>query len=77
MADNADNCNTCYKSLVRSLRPDEPETSRRGRCFGYIVNLAVKAFIYGKDAKGFITKAEQIITLTARDLSAVQREIIL
>ena len=58
MADNADNYNTYYKTLVRDLRLDKPITTRRGRYFSYIVNIAVKAFIYGRKHKGFVAKAE-------------------
>ncbi|KIW31288.1 uncharacterized protein PV07_02948 [Cladophialophora immunda] len=74
IADNADNCNTCCKTLVASLRPDEPVTARRSRCFGYIVNLAAKAFIYGKEYEAFIAEAEQVIVLSSRDQSAAYSE---
>ena len=74
VADNADNCDTCIAALVNSLRPGEELTARRSRCFGHIVNLAAKAFIYGKKAEGFILEAEQMITLSNRDQAAVQQE---
>ena len=48
VADNANNNDTYVAALVRSLRPDEESTARRSRCFAHMVNLAAKAFIYGK-----------------------------
>jgi hypothetical protein len=74
VADNADNCDTCVAALVTRLRPGEPTTARRSRCFAHIVNLAAKAFIYGKKAEGFIAEAEEVMTLSNRDQTAVERE---
>jgi hypothetical protein len=39
-----------------------------------MVNLAAKAFIYGKKAEGFIAEAEEVMTLSNRDQTAVERE---
>ena len=58
VADNAENNDTACRALVRDLRPGEPEGVRRARCFGHIINLTAKAFIYRKKAEGFITEAE-------------------
>ena len=74
IADNADNCDTCCATLVKSLRPEEPVTARRSRCFGHIVSIAAKAFIYGRKAEAFIAEAEQVLTLSNRDQAAVQEE---
>jgi hypothetical protein len=42
------------RAILTSLRPDikDPD-SRRIRCLRYIINLAVKAFLFGKDAEAF------------------------
>ena len=40
VADNAGNYTTTIRSLVEHYHPDEPNNSRRGRCLGYIINLA-------------------------------------
>lgn len=74
VSDNADNNDTTCKALVEALRPNEPTTARRARCFGHMVNLAAKAFIYGKNSEGFIAEAEQAMTLSNRDQLAVQQE---
>jgi hypothetical protein len=54
IADNASNNDTCWRAICRKLRPDikEPD-SRRVRCLGHILNLAAKAFLFGKDADAF------------------------
>ena len=54
MVDNIDNCDIYIASLVRKLQPSEAITLRRSWCFTYMVNLAAKAFIYRKKAKGFL-----------------------
>jgi hypothetical protein len=40
--------------ILAYLRPNikDPD-SRRVRCLGYIINLAAKAFLFGKDADAF------------------------
>lgn len=74
VSDNAENNDTTCKALVEALRPNESTTARRARCFGHMVNLAAKAFIYGQRFEGFIVEAESIATLTTRDQLAVQAE---
>jgi hypothetical protein len=74
IADNASNCDTACESLVKRLRPNEDENSRRSRCLGHIINLAAQAFIYGKKNETFIVEAEQVEQLTIRDEQALIRE---
>ena len=52
MGDNAGNVNTTIKALVRDLLPYKTY-SRRSRYLGYIINLAVKAFLLGSDYEAF------------------------
>jgi len=54
IGDNAGPNDTCWRAICRKLRPDikEPD-SRRVRCLGHILNLAAKAFLFGKDADAF------------------------
>ena len=67
MADNADNNDTAYKKMVSELYPNEGDGARRARCYGHMVNLAAKAFIYGNNNEGFLAEAEQLVTLSNRD----------
>ena len=54
IGDNHDANATCLRAICRRLRPDikDPD-SRRVRCLGHILNLAAKAFLFGKDADAF------------------------
>ena len=75
IADNATNNDTCCEALVKQLLPDEDcKTARRARCFGHMVNIAAKAFIYGVQSERFLAEADQIVTLSNRDQTAVARE---
>jgi len=59
MLDNAKSNDTCVRSILAKLRPDLDPKERRLRCFGHIINLAVKAFLFGKDPEAFVAEAEQ------------------
>ena len=54
IADNDGRNNTCIRAILRKHRPDikDPD-SRRVRYLGYIINLAAKAFLFGKNADAF------------------------
>jgi hypothetical protein len=50
VGDNAGNKDTCWRAIYRKLRPDiKAPDNRRERCLGHILNLAAKAFLFGKD----------------------------
>ena len=52
--DNIRNNDICQRVICRKLRPDiKAPDSRRVRCLSYILNLAVKAFLFGKEADAF------------------------
>ena len=74
VTDNAGNNKTCCEALVSRLRPDEDISGRWSRCYGHIVNLAAKAFIYGVKHEDFLSVAETISTQTARNEDAVLAE---
>jgi hypothetical protein len=52
--DNAGTNDTAIRCILTDLRPDikDPD-SRRVRYLGHIINLAAKAFLFGKDADAF------------------------
>ena len=60
VADNAANCDSACRALVKQFRPYKSENSRRSRCLGHILHLAARKLIYGGDSEAFIIKAEQI-----------------
>jgi hypothetical protein len=54
IADNASNNDTCIQAILAKHRPEiKDPNSRRVRCLGYIINLAAKAFLFGKNADAF------------------------
>jgi hypothetical protein len=54
VGDNAGTNGTAIRAILAHLRPDlkDPDC-RRVRCLGHIINLAAKAFLFGKDADAF------------------------
>ena len=62
VTDNASNNDTAIDLLLRQISPSltaQQRAHRRLRCWGHILNLAAKAFLFGKDPEGF---DEMIIT---------------
>jgi hypothetical protein len=60
VCDNASSNDTCLVSLFRQLSPamtEEDIRNRRTRCFGHIINLAARAFLWGEDADSFEREA--------------------
>jgi hypothetical protein len=51
--DNISSNDTCVQEILKQLRPDLNPKQRRLRCFGHIVNLAAKAFLFGEEAEAF------------------------
>jgi hypothetical protein len=52
VTDNASNNDTAVDAVLRSLCPhltSAQRVARRLRCLGHVINLAAKAFLYGKD----------------------------
>jgi hypothetical protein len=54
IADNDGRNDTCIRAILRKHRPDiKDSNSRRVRCLGHIINLAAKAFLFGKNVDAF------------------------
>lgn len=57
ISDNASSNDTCIASLIPRLDPTVKKKqdihARRIRCFGHILNLVSKAFLFGKDSDSF------------------------
>ena len=54
IADNNGRNNIYIRAILRKYRPDiKNSDSRRVRYLGYIINLAAKAFLFGKNADAF------------------------
>lgn len=51
--DNASSNDIYIMEILRQIRPDLSPTHCRLHCFGHIINLAAKSFLFGKDAEAF------------------------
>ena len=63
ICDNASNNDTCLNSLYPRLDPSLTLIDikhRRMRCFGHILNLVARAFLYGNDAKAFEVDSDRL-----------------
>ncbi|KAF5484195.1 putative AC transposase [Colletotrichum fructicola] len=52
ISDNATNNDTCLRAFYRSISPEMTDAdvkARRMRCYGHILNLAARAFLFGAD----------------------------
>jgi hypothetical protein len=82
VGDNVGNVDAAVDAIVRRLRPSEASNlgARRSRCLSYIINLAVKAFIYGEDVEAWEDRIMITIESDARlgqdelDLAVEQEE---
>ena len=61
MLDNICLNDTCVREILAKLQPNLDPKKRRLCCFGHIVNLAVKAFLFGKDPEAFEMEADSYI----------------
>jgi hypothetical protein len=54
IADNDGRNDICIRAILKKYRPNiKDPNSRRVRCLGYIINLAAKAFLFGKIIDAF------------------------
>ncbi|KJZ69043.1 hypothetical protein HIM_11569 [Hirsutella minnesotensis 3608] len=73
VCDNVSSNDTCLASLYRQLRPavtEEDIRACRTRCFGHIINLAARAFLWGEDPDSFERDAftEAVFQVEEREL---------
>ena len=75
MLDNAPTNDVCVRHLCEKLQVDstvKEHSARRLRCTGHVINLVVKAFLFGTDADSF-----EVDVTSAHELSNEQRELAL
>ena len=53
VSDNVDTNSVAVRLLVKQLKLEPSWLNRRGRCFGHVINLAAKAFLFGSDTAAF------------------------
>ena len=72
IGDNADSNDTAWKATLAVLHPDRDPMASRSRCLGHIINLAAKAFIFGKNVDAFEAVAESVNESTPWDAPAMR-----
>ena len=53
ISDNDPANDVATKSIVQQLKLMPVYWNRRARCFGHVINLAAKGFLFGADTKAF------------------------
>ena len=61
--DNVSSNDTCVQEILKQLQPTADPKKRRLRCFGHIVNLAAKAFLFGEEAEAFELEVDSYVQL--------------
>jgi hypothetical protein len=73
VADNAESNDTAIKAIMKEINPQITDiTPYRSRCLGYIINLAAKAFLFGKDFEAFESITELVDDSTPINSPAIR-----
>ena len=72
VGDNADSNDTAWKAVLSVLHPDRDLKAFRSRCLGHIINLATKAFIFGKNVAAFEAVVDAVNDATPQDSPAMR-----
>jgi hypothetical protein len=67
--DNVSLDDACVREVLKNLRPDLDEKQRRLRCFGRVINLAAKVFLFGKEPKVYETNSYSLPGQEEKDLN--------
>ncbi len=59
-ADNAGNNDTCVQAILDEIAPFSSAAHRRLRCYGHVINLAAKAFLFGHNPDAFELEIENL-----------------
>ena len=74
VANNADSNDTAIAVMMKEIDSSIKDIAPyRSRCLGHIINLAAKAFLFGKDSEAFEAIAELVDDSTPMD-SPIMRE---
>ena len=75
IGDNAGNIDTAVECLVGEFWPNEVGIeARRARCFAHIINLAAKAFLFGKNCEAFVIEMNDLEQDSMNDEAFLARE---
>jgi hypothetical protein len=66
-----DSNNIAWRETLRQLAPHRDPSLSRSRCLGYIINLAARAFIFGKSVSAFEAIVDLVDESYARESNAL------
>jgi hypothetical protein len=72
IGDNAESNDTAWKATLNILHPERDPKASRSRCLGHIINLAAKAFIFGKNVEAFEAAVDLVHDSTPWDSQAMR-----
>ena len=73
IGDNVDVNDVAWKEVLRQLHPGRDPKASRSRCLGYIINLAAKAFLLGKNTEAFEATVDAVRDSTSRDSEVMKK----
>jgi hypothetical protein len=62
-----------WREVLKVLHPERNPKASWSRCLGYIINLAAKAFLLGKNIEAFKATVNAINDLTPQDSEIIKK----
>ena len=73
IGDNVDSNDTAWRETLYQLHPGRDPQASRSRCLGHIINLAAKAFLFGKNIEAFEATVDAVNDFTSRESEIMKR----
>jgi hypothetical protein len=67
ISDNTELNDTTWRATLEVLHPERDSKASRSRCLSYIINLATKAFMFGKNVEAFEAIVDTVTDSTLWD----------
>ena len=72
IGDNVKSNDIAWSCVLHQLEPQRDPMTSRSRCLGHIINLAAKAFIFGKSVSAFEAIVDSVDESSSRDSDATK-----
>jgi hypothetical protein len=73
IGDNASSNDSAWSRALKVLHPKRDPQASRSHCLGHIINLAAKAFIFGKNTEAFEATINAVKDSTSRDSEIMKK----
>ena len=60
VGDNVESNDVAWREILKVLHPNRDPKASRSRCLGHIINLAAKAFLFGKNVDAFEAVVDRV-----------------